>query len=74
MTPGARGSSTVPALPRPAETIPMSQPPRPTYHALGAITDGFGAEAALATATVLLVAVAALFGWRAPETYRARGY
>ena len=42
--------------------------------ALGAITDGFGAEAALATATVLLVAVAALFGWRAPETYRARGF
>jgi len=31
-------------------------------------------RSALATATVLLVAVAALFGWRAPETYRARGF
>lgn len=40
--------------------------------ALGAITDGFGAERAIATATVLLVAVAALFGAYAPETYRAR--
>jgi len=36
--------------------------------ALGAITDAFGAGAALATATVLLVAAAGLFGWRAPET------
>jgi MFS family permease len=35
--------------------------------ALGLISDGFGAEAALATATVLLVAAAALFAWRAPE-------
>jgi MFS transporter, DHA1 family, multidrug resistance protein len=38
--------------------------------ALGAITDGFGAERAIATATVLLVAAAALFGRYAPETYR----
>jgi len=40
--------------------------------ALGAITDGFGAERAIATATVLLVAAAALFGAYAPESYRAR--
>ena len=41
--------------------------------ALGAITDVFGAGAAIATATVLLVAAAVLFGSCAPETYRARG-
>jgi len=38
--------------------------------ALGAITDAFGAEAALATAAILLVAAAALFAAYAPETYR----
>ena len=38
--------------------------------ALGAITDGFGPETAIAAATVLLVAAAIVFGWRAPETYR----
>ena len=37
--------------------------------ALGLITDGFGAGAALATAAVLLVAVAALFARWAPESY-----
>ncbi len=37
---------------------------------LGAITDLFGADVALATAAVLLAAVAALFGRWAPETYR----
>jgi DHA1 family multidrug resistance protein-like MFS transporter len=40
--------------------------------ALGLITDLFGAEAALATAAVLLAAVAALFWRLAPETYRRR--
>ena len=38
--------------------------------ALGLIADGFGAETALVTATVLLVAAAALFAVYAPETYR----
>jgi len=38
--------------------------------ALGAITDAFGAGVALATATVLLVAAAALFAAYAPETFR----
>ena len=37
--------------------------------ALGLITDAFGANAALATAAVLLVAVAALFARWAPESY-----
>jgi MFS family permease len=37
---------------------------------LGAITDLFGADVALATTAVLLAAVAALFGRWAPETYR----
>jgi len=38
---------------------------------LGLITDIFGADVALATAAVLLAAVAVLFGRFAPETYRA---
>ena len=38
--------------------------------ALGAITDAFGAGAALTTAAILLVAAAALFALYAPETYR----
>ena len=38
--------------------------------ALGLITDAFGANAALATAAVLLVAVAVVFARVAPETYR----
>ena len=38
--------------------------------ALGAITDLFGADVALATAAALLVAVAILFARYAPETYR----
>jgi MFS family permease len=42
--------------------------------ALGLIADGFGGQAALATAAVLLVVVAVLFGRYAPETYRARGF
>ena len=37
---------------------------------LGLITDVFGADVALATAAVLLTAVAVLFGRFAPETYR----
>jgi MFS family permease len=41
--------------------------------ALGAITDVFGAGAALVTAALLLAAAAALFGWRAPESYQPRG-
>jgi MFS family permease len=40
--------------------------------ALGLVTDVFGADAALATSAVLLVAAAALFGRLAPETYRGR--
>jgi MFS transporter, DHA1 family, multidrug resistance protein len=39
---------------------------------LGLITDVFGAGVALATAAVLLTAVAVLFGRYAPETFRAR--
>jgi MFS family permease len=39
--------------------------------ALGMVTDLFGPEIALATAAVLLVAVALLFARFAPETYRA---
>jgi MFS transporter, DHA1 family, multidrug resistance protein len=38
--------------------------------ALGLVTDVFGANAALATAAILLVAVGALFAWLAPETFR----
>ena len=38
--------------------------------ALGLVTDGLGAAAALGTAATLLVAVALLFALRAPETYR----
>jgi DHA1 family multidrug resistance protein-like MFS transporter len=38
---------------------------------LGALTDLFGADTALATAALLLVIVAALFARFAPETYRA---
>lgn len=41
--------------------------------ALGAITDVFGVETALAGTAVLLVAVALLFARLAPETYRLRG-
>jgi MFS family permease len=42
--------------------------------ALGLVTDLFGADTALASAAVLLTAVALLFGRLAPETtYRARG-
>jgi MFS family permease len=41
--------------------------------ALGLLTDGFGANVALATAAALLVAVAALFARFAPESHRARG-
>jgi MFS transporter, DHA1 family, multidrug resistance protein len=39
--------------------------------ALGALTDIFGADTALATAAVLLVVVAGLFARFAPETFRA---
>ena len=39
--------------------------------ALGLVTDLFGADAALTTAALLLVAVALLFARFAPETYRA---
>jgi DHA1 family multidrug resistance protein-like MFS transporter len=39
--------------------------------ALGALTDLFGADTALATAAVLLVVVAGLFARFAPETFRA---
>jgi MFS family permease len=38
---------------------------------LGLIADLLGADTALATAAVLLVAVAALFAWLAPDTYRS---
>jgi MFS family permease len=38
---------------------------------LGALTDLFGADTALATAALLLVVVAALFARFAPETFRA---
>jgi fucose permease len=38
--------------------------------ALGLVTDGLGANVALATAATLLTAVAVLFARRAPETYR----
>jgi MFS-type transporter involved in bile tolerance (Atg22 family) len=38
--------------------------------ALGLLTDLFGADVALATAAVLLTAVALLFAALAPETYR----
>ena len=41
--------------------------------ALGAITDLFGGETALAGTAALLVAVALLFARLAPETYRSRG-
>jgi multidrug resistance protein len=41
--------------------------------ALGAMTDLFGSETALAGTAVLLVAVALLFARFAPETYRSRG-
>ena len=41
--------------------------------ALGAITDVFGSEAALAATAALLVAVALLFARFAPETYRGNG-
>jgi MFS transporter, DHA1 family, multidrug resistance protein len=41
--------------------------------ALGAITDLFGIESALAGTAALLVAVALLFARFAPETYRSRG-
>jgi hypothetical protein len=41
--------------------------------ALGASTDLFGSETALATTAALLVAVALLFARFAPETYRSRG-
>ncbi|HEX3176444.1 MAG TPA: MFS transporter [Methylomirabilota bacterium] len=39
--------------------------------ALGAATDVFGADAALGASAALMVAVAALFARRAPETYRS---
>jgi MFS family permease len=39
--------------------------------ALGLVTDGFGAETALAAAAGLLVVAGGLFGWLAPESYRA---
>jgi hypothetical protein len=39
--------------------------------ALGLITDVLGADVALATAAVLLTAVAVLFARYAPETHRA---
>jgi MFS family permease len=39
--------------------------------ALGVLTDLFGADAALATAAALMVAVAGLFAARAPESYRS---
>lgn len=39
---------------------------------LGLLTDLFGADVALATAAVLLVAVASLFARYAPETHRSR--
>lgn len=39
--------------------------------ALGILTDVGGADAALATAAALMVAVAALFAHRAPESYRS---
>ena len=39
--------------------------------ALGVLTDLFGADAALATAAALMVAVAGLFASRAPESYRS---
>ena len=39
--------------------------------ALGLATDLFGADATLGVTALLLVAVAALFALRAPETYRA---
>jgi fucose permease len=39
--------------------------------ALGLITDVFGANTALATAAGMLVVVAVLFAWLAPETHRA---
>ena len=38
---------------------------------LGLVTDLLGADTALAATATLLVVVAALFAWRAPETYRA---
>jgi MFS family permease len=41
--------------------------------ALGAITDLFGSESALAGTAALLVVVALLFARFAPETYRSRG-
>ena len=41
--------------------------------ALGAVTDFFGADAALTTAAALMLVVAALFARGAPETYRSRG-
>jgi MFS transporter, DHA1 family, multidrug resistance protein len=40
--------------------------------ALGLLTDLFGADAALATAALLLTAAALLFARHAPETYRGR--
>jgi MFS family permease len=40
---------------------------------LGAITDLWGADAALTTAAALMLVVAALFARFAPETYRWRG-
>jgi DHA1 family multidrug resistance protein-like MFS transporter len=41
--------------------------------ALGLVSDGLGADAALGVAAALLAAVALLFARLAPETYRARG-
>jgi MFS family permease len=41
--------------------------------ALGLVADLFGAGTALALAAALLAAVAGLFGWLAPETYRPAG-
>ena len=41
--------------------------------ALGAVTDLWGADAALTTAAALMLVVAALFARFAPETYRWRG-
>jgi DHA1 family multidrug resistance protein-like MFS transporter len=38
---------------------------------LGLVTDLLGADTALASTAALLAVVAALFAWRAPETYRA---
>jgi hypothetical protein len=38
---------------------------------LGILTDLAGADVALASSAAAMLAMAALFAWRAPETYRA---